>query len=292
MSDPTAPLTIVAAANGRTGRALLRALSARAIPARALIRREEQAAPLLALGAANCAVADLHDPGSLQRAAEGCNTAVYIGPPMHPDEVPMAAAFYDAAVRGGCTHFVYYSVLHPVCREIRHHRLKLEVEEAVVNGPLPFTIVQPARYMQHLEPMLARVQDSGVHEMPFAVDVRFNVVDLADVAEAVATVIAASRWRYGTYELAGPEALSQQDMASALAGLLGRTVEARAMPLQTLRERALKSGASADRVEQMELMNRHYDRHGMRGNPLMLATLLGRAPTTFAQYAARVISPR
>ena len=289
---PGSPKTLLAAANGRTGRAILRALAACQMSVRALIRREAQSVSLLAEGAAECVVGDLQDPASLARAAEGCATAIYIGPPMHPDEVAMAGAFYDAARAGGCSHFLYYSVLHPVCREIRHHRLKLEVEEAVVNGPLPFTILQPARYMQHLEPMLVQVRDTGVHAMPFSTEVSFNVVDLADVAAVVATAVADPRLRAGCFELAGPEALSQRDMAATLARLLGRPVEARALPIATMRERAAKAGANADRIEQMAIMNGHYDRHGMHGSPLVLEALLGRAPTTFAQYAARILAPR
>jgi uncharacterized protein YbjT (DUF2867 family) len=284
------PKTLLAAAHGRTGRAILRALASRRVPVRALIRREPQSAALLEEGADECIVGDLQDAASLSRAAQGCGTVIYIGPPMHPDEVAMAAAFYEAARLGGCRHFVYYSVLHPVCREIRHHRLKLEVEEAVVNGPLPFTILQPARYMQHLEPLLGQVRDAGVHAMPFSTDVTFNVVDLADVAEVVASAVTDPRLRDGCFELAGPEPLSQRDMAATLARLLGRHVEARALSLEAMRERATKAGASADRVEQMAIMNGHYDRHGMHGSPLVLEALLGRAPTTFAQYAARILA--
>jgi uncharacterized protein YbjT (DUF2867 family) len=280
---------LLGAANGRTGRAVLKALVRRGAFVRALIRKPEQADALVALGARECVRGDLLQPNSLQSAASHCRTAIYIGPPMHADERSMAAAFYAAAQRAGCQHFVYYSVMHAVCREIRHHRLKLEVEEDIVNGPLPFTILQPARYMQHLEPLLPAIREQGTHAMPFDVDVRFNVVDLEDVAEAVALAVAEPRLRYGTFELAGPEALSQRDMAATLATLLQLPVEAQALPLETMRARALAAGASADRVEQMSIMNAHYDQHGMRGNPLVLETLLGRPATRFETYARRAL---
>lgn len=290
MTPASNSMALLGAAHGRTGREILRALVARGQPVRALVRREAQAAALLGLGAREYAIGDLQDPASLRAAAAGCDTAIYIGPPMHADELAMATSFYEAARAAGCAHFVYYSVLHPVCRDIRHHKLKLEVEEIVVNGPLPFTVLQPARYMQHLEPLLPQLRETGVHAMPFSTEVRFNVVDLLDLAAATATVVADPRWRYGTYELAGPEALSQRDMAATLSQLLGRVIEAQALPLAMMRERAAKTGASADRVEQMAIMNGHYDKHGMLGNPLVLELLLGRKPTTYRQYAARVTS--
>lgn len=289
MSTSPRARVLLLAANGRTGRAVLRALAAQDFAVRAFVRRPEQQAALAQLGAAEIATGDLLQPESVERAAEGCDAVVYIGPPMHPDELQMATTAVRAAEREGCRHFVYYSVLHPVCRDIRHHRLKLEAEEVVVNGHVPYTIVQPARYMQHLEPLLPEVRATGVHAMPFAVDVRFNVVDLADLAEATATVTSSTKHLYGTFELAGPEALSQRDMAATLSRLLERTVMAQALSIEAMQAKARKAGASDDRIAQMTAMNRHYDAHGMRGNPLVLATLLGRAPTTFEQYAARVL---
>ncbi len=35
-------------------------------------------------------------------------------------------------------------------REVRHNRLKLDAEEVLIESGLPYTIVQPMRYMQHL----------------------------------------------------------------------------------------------------------------------------------------------
>ena len=40
------------------------------------------------------------------------------------------------------------------------------------------------RYMQHLALIWNKVLETGVHAMPFNIDVRFNVADLRDLAEA------------------------------------------------------------------------------------------------------------
>ena len=54
MTQPAPRKTLLAAAHGRTGRAILQALVARQVPVRALVRRDTQSAPLLALGAVEC----------------------------------------------------------------------------------------------------------------------------------------------------------------------------------------------------------------------------------------------
>jgi uncharacterized protein YbjT (DUF2867 family) len=240
------------------------------------------------------------DAASVRAALEGCDALMYIGPPMHPAEKDMAANFIAAAKAIGLAHFVYYSVMHPLQREVRHHRLKLETEEMLVASDLAYTIVQPARYMQHLENIWSAVTNTGVHGMPFGVDVQFNVADLADLAEATARVVVESaagaaqpgRHHFAIYELAGPEALSQVDMARILSEVLGRAVAARAVPLEEMRHKARAAGLSEDRIEQMAIMNAHYDRHGFRGNPNVLGMLLGRAPTRFRRYVERLAAGR
>ena len=42
----------------------------------------------------------------------------------------------NSALARGVSRFVYYSVMHPLRRAVRHHRLKLDAEEALIeSGP-------------------------------------------------------------------------------------------------------------------------------------------------------------
>jgi uncharacterized protein YbjT (DUF2867 family) len=281
-------MILVTAANGRTGRAVLHALSRRGSAVRALVRSADQSEALMALGAADVVVGDLADDASVAAAAVGCDTVVHIGPPMHPDEVTITRRMLAAAERAGAERFIYYSVMHPVRREVRHHALKLEATEHVVESDLAYTILEPSRYMQHLEPIWSKVTTEGVHAMPFNTHVRFNVVDLADLAEATAIVATDDSHAYATYELAGPEALSQDDMAAVLTRVLGREVVAQQIPLETMAAAARSRGLSEDRIEQMSIMNAHYDRHGFLGNSHVLEWLLGRPATRYDEYVQRL----
>ncbi len=296
---------LVTGANGRTGRAILQALAHASTPqlpvlVRAFLRDPAQWPALGALGASEHAVGDMADPSSIAPALAGCDALVHVGPPMHPDEKSMAGHFIEAAQRQKLHHFVYYSVLQPLRREVRHHRLKMETEELVVESDLAYTIMQPTRYMQHLENIWKPVTEQGVHGMPFSTRVQFNVADLLDLAEATARVLVESaagaaqpgKHCFATYELGGPEALSQEDMARILAEVLGSPVTARAVPLAEMQARARTAGLGEDRIAQMTAMNLHYDAHGMRGNSNVLRMLLGREPTSFRQYVERLASSR
>lgn len=279
---------LLTAANGRTGRTVLRALQAQGLKVRVFIRDENQWPALQAMGAAQFAVGDMLDPASIEAAISGCHKVVHIGPPMHAAEKTITEHFINAAKANGLEQFVYYSVMHPLRRGVRHHSLKLDTEEILIESGVPYTIIQPIRYMQHLLPIWQKVLTEGVHAMPFNTEVKFNVVDLEDLAEVTALVTAKPGHLYATYELAGPEALSQTDMANIISDVIDKPVTAQAITFEALAKNFRAKGFDEDRVAQMLIMNRHYDECGFLGNPNILAWLLGRAPGTFRAYVERL----
>lgn len=283
-------ILLLTGANGRTGRAILKAMVEHDIPVRAFIRKDSQAEELKALGAAETIVGDFLNDASIRAAVKGVGKVLHVGPPMHPDEIGISKRFLEAAKAAEVAHFIYYSVMHPVRREVRHHRLKLDVEESVIESGLPYTIVQPSRYMQHLESIWLQVTGEGVHAMPFSVEQQFNVVDLRDLADACAVIASSDKHFYATYELAGPQRLSQADMASIISNVLNKPVKAAAVPFPEMEAKARAKGADDDRVQQMLTMNKHYDAHGFRGNSNILEYLLGRPATRFTSYVKTLVT--
>ncbi|MDX2224528.1 MAG: NmrA family NAD(P)-binding protein [Rhodospirillaceae bacterium] len=279
---------LVTGANGKTGRAVIAALARKGARVRAFIRDAAQFEALKGIGTAEFAAGDMLRPETFAPALKGCAALIHIGPPMHADEVKITSDLLAAAKAANLARFVYYSVMHPLRREVPHHARKLDAEERVIESGVPYTIVQPIRYMQHLEPIWKEVTGAGVHAMPFNTVVKFSVADLLDLAEAAAIAATAPGHLYATYELAGPEPLSQDDMAAIISGVLGKPVTARAIPLDEMAAKAKAAGATALRIDTMRKMNAHYDHSGFLGNPNVLGWLLGRAPTTYRAYVERL----
>ena len=125
---------LVTGAHGRTGRPIVEALARRNVPVRAFIRREDQWAAMQDLGASEPAVGDLEDRSSVDDAVDGCDGVIHIGPPMHPKEVEITRSLIEASTAKDVKHFTYYSVMHTLRREVRHHRLKLDAEEILVEA--------------------------------------------------------------------------------------------------------------------------------------------------------------
>ncbi|CAB4876907.1 unannotated protein [freshwater metagenome] len=281
-------MILLTGAGGRTGKALLRALVAKDAQVRAFIRNPEQADGLRALGAADVAVGNMEDVDSINRAAGGTDVIIHVGPPMHPQEREITKSFVEATKNSGASRFIYYSVMYPILRDVRHHSLKLDATEMIVNSGITYSIIEPCRYMQHLDPIWPAVLETGVHSMPFNTKAQFAVVDLEDLAQATAKVATEAGHEFATYELAGPQNLSQEDMAAAISEVLGRPVRAEALPLDVMAARAIEKGASEDRVNQMRIMNTHYDHSGFRGNPNVLQWLLGRPATAYIDFVRRL----
>ena len=282
MPDKTSVL--VTGASGRTGRAVISALQMHDVTIRAYLRRKEVSEELKALGADEIVLGDLFDFSILEEAVAGCSDVIHICPPMNPREAELAKKIIDLCSKNGVKRLVFYSVLHPLLSDVRHHHLKLEAEEYLINSGQTYTILQPGRYMQHHVPIWKEIIETGKHRMPFSVDAKFNIVDLADLAEAVANVLTGDGHEAATYQLAGPQALNQIDMARIISEVTGKLIAAEPKPADEFRAGAKKVGMPADRIEQLCIMNEHYDKHGLKGNCNVLEWILDRPATDFATY--------
>lgn len=280
-------MILVTGAAGKTGRAVIGALGARGAALRAMVHRLEQAEGLPALGATEVLAGDLRDSRAVGRAMAGARAVYHICPNVHPDEVTIGQVAIEAAREAGIGLFVYHSVLHPQVEDMPHHWLKMRVEERLFASGLDYVILQPAAYMQNVLAQWDAAARKGVYEVPYGAETRLGMVDLEDVAEAAARVLTEPGHAGATYELAGPEALTQAQVAEVLGRHLGRRVEARQVPLETWARRARAAGLGEYQVETLLQMFRYYDRHGFWGSPKVLGWLLGRAPGRFEAFVAR-----
>jgi uncharacterized protein YbjT (DUF2867 family) len=278
---------LITGAGGKTGRALIRALAARGQSVRALIRRAAQEQPLQAIGAQETALADLLSAEEIHRAVEGVSAIYHICPNVSPSEVEIGRNVLAAGQSHRVERFVFHSVLHPQTEAMPHHWKKMRVEERIFEAGLPFTILQPAPYMQNVLAYWEEVLDGGVYRVPYPVDTRLGMVDLVDVAEVAARVITESGHVGATYELAGSEVLTPVEVAKSLGSYLGREVVAAEQQLSQWEERALAAGLGEYQTRTLRLMFSYYAQHGLWGNPTVLEHLLQRPPTTFGKFLER-----
>ena len=281
-------LIVVTGAAGKTGRAVVGSLAAHGLAVRAWVRRASQAAGLRTLGAAEVVSGDFADPAALRSALTGARAVYHLCPNVHPDEAAIGQAMVAGSRAAGVEHFVFHSVLHPQTQAMPHHWHKLAVEAALLESGLPFTIVQPAPYMQNTLAGWDAARDRGVFVVPYPVTTCLSLVDLAEVAEAAVRILTGTHHAGATYQLVGTPGLPQTVVAAEMGRALGREVRAEAEPPAAWAQRARAAGLGDYQVAALLAMFDYYARYGLCGSPNVLSWLLGRPPARYADFAARV----
>jgi NAD(P)H dehydrogenase (quinone) len=279
---------LVTGAAGKTGKAVIGALVSKGEQVRALVHRQEQVDTVLLSGVKHAVVGDMQSPNVLIEATSGVSSVYHICSNMNQNEVQIGRAIIAAAKSAKVTHFVFHSVLHPQAETMPHHWNKLRVEEALFESHLSYTIMQPASYMQNILANWREIVERGVYSIPYSVDARMSMVDLDDVAEAAANVLTEQGHAGATYELAGPEALTQTETVSILTMRLGREVRAERLGIEEWKRRALNSGLGPYQIDTLIKMFEYYDRHGFWGNSRVLSDLIHRPPTKFERFVQRI----
>ncbi len=280
-------MILLTGAAGKTGQAIIAEFARSGEKARAMVSRAAHIPLVTKLGAVEAVRSDMGDRDAFTRAAQGARAIYHICPNVSPHEIAFGGNALHAAREAGVELFVYHSVLHPQTEDMPHHWKKMRVEELIFKSGLPFTILQPAAYMQNILAQRESILNEGVFRNPYRVGTRISMVDLADVAEAAAKALTEPGHAGATYELCGPMARSQVEIAEVFQRVLGRKVRAEEILLHTWTHNAAQSGMSPDKVQALVKMFRYYDRHGFEGNSNALTNLLGRPPTDFETFVRR-----
>ena len=282
-------MILITGAAGKTGRAIIRALLGAKVEVRALVHRNEYVDLVRNEGAKAVIVGDMADPILMQKAMGGVQAVYHICPNVSPHEVIFGRVAISKASQAGVDHFVYHSVLHPQIQQMPHHWLKLRVEETLLESGLPYTILQPAAYMQNILAQWDSIKAAGVYQVPYPAKTRLGMVDLLDVAEVAAIVLSQPGHIGATYQLAGPDILTQLEVVEILSRQLGRQVVVEQVSIEGWERDAKSRGLGEYQIRSLIRMFRYYGRHGFWGNSNVLSGLLGREPTGFTGFIRRLV---
>jgi NADH dehydrogenase len=210
---------LLTGATGTVGSALLRRLTADGKPVRALVRDgqrlgDQRVRVQIALG-------DLSDPPSFRNALRGVDTVVHLAASIRDqprgsiEELNAVATLrlVRAAERAGVERFVFFSAMNASHHSrTRFFRAKALAEDAVVASGLDTTVFRPSIIYTPGDPWLTLLDRlSRLPAMPISGSgkARYQPVWAEDVADAVVNGLSSLE---STYELAGPEVLSYDDI--------------------------------------------------------------------------------
>lgn len=209
---------LVTAATGKTGRRVLAGLADAGVPVRPASRTSPT--PF-----------DWNAPSTWAPALAGAR-ATYLVPPEEPADI---GRFLADAADAGLEHVVLLSARHP---EQGGDGLVPSFEDAVREGPVPSTILQPSWFVQNFtEGMFAGDLADGVLRLPVG-DGLEPFIDAADIAAVAVAALTTDGHRGATYELSGPELLTFDEAIGRLARATGRDLRFEAVEPEAWAEAA------------------------------------------------------
>jgi uncharacterized protein YbjT (DUF2867 family) len=226
---------LVTGGTGFVGSRIVHALRAEERPVRCLVRRPEGAGKLRAWGC-ELLQGDVTDPDSLKRAVEGCDTVIHLvaliqGKPEDFDGVMTrgTADLVQAAEQAGVRRFVLMSALGTTeaTRELTpYYRAKWAMEQTVQDSPLAHTIFRPSFVFGRdggvLPTFVRLVRYSPVTPVIGSGTQRIQPIWIEDVAAYYAKSVDLPAAEGRTFEIAGPDIVTWDELYSRIASILGK----------------------------------------------------------------------
>ena len=275
-------MILVTGGTGNNGRELLKALSAKGVRARAMIRPTDDGSGLPA--GIEAVPGDFDDAVSLERALAGVERAFLLTPSTERAE-EQQTRFVAAAARAGVRRLVKLSQFAAAADSpVRFLRYHAAVEAAVRNSGMAWTFLRPNLFMQGLLQFSGLIKAKGLFAAPIG-DASVSVVDVRDNAAVAAAALTEDGHEGRTYTLTGPEALTHAEMAKRLSAAAGREIRFADASDDQLRAAMSDAGMVEWQVEGLVEDYAHY----ARGEAAVVAdgveAATGRPPRGFDDFA-------
>ncbi len=279
-------MILVTGATGLNGGALVRRLSARGVPVRALVRSATRAEALSSLPNVEVVEGDMARPETLPAALRGVDRAMLISS-SDPAMLEVQSNFIDAAAKAGVKHVVKLSGIMPeIDSPFRFARMHGEIERKLERSGMAFTHLRAGEFMHAYFRQVPAIVAQGAFFLPME-DAKIASIDVGDIADVAAEALTAPGHEGKIYPLTGPDALSMEEVAEKLSSATGKPIRYVNVAPEEATRRQLAGGMPRFTAEALaELFAER--RKGKEANVSpMVETIIGRRPTSFADFALR-----
>jgi uncharacterized protein YbjT (DUF2867 family) len=254
---------VVAGATGNTGGAVARTLIDRGLPVRIIVRDAAKGKAWSERGV-EVAIADLSDEAAVSKAFSGAEGAYVLNPPAYRSDHPLADANrVGTALRKAADESKIGKLV--VLSSIGSHKSSglgiiqttRILEEAFQGTAAAVTFLRASYFMENWAQVASVAEGKGVLPSFLApLDRAIPMVAAEDIGRVAAEALL-DTWK-GTrvVELAGPRDYSPNDVATAFSKILGRPVQAIAVPESDWPGVLAQSGASSAVAALVIEMNR------------------------------------
>ncbi len=241
-------MILVTGATGKVGPEVVRQLSARGVPVRALVRDPTRASHIRIPGV-EIVVGDLARPETLAPAFAGVER-VFLLTGVSSDQVELQANALEAARRAGARRIVKVSVAGGPDAGTQIGRWHWATEKQIEASGLAFTFLRPTLYMQQMLAYAPSIAATASFSAPMGAG-EIAVVDTRDVADVAVAALTEDGHDRRIYDLTGPEALSYDRMADAISDAIGKKVTYAHVPPEYTRKQMLADGVPRWLIDDM-----------------------------------------
>lgn len=275
---------LITGATGTVGREIVRALAGRSVEVLVGTRDPSQAAP----AGARLVKLDWADPSTFAPALAGVDSLFLLTPFIEDFETPARALL--AAAKAAGVSFVLKLSASGVSEDgpFEGSRQHARLERAIAESGVGWAVLRPTFFMSN---PLHFQRDSVLRDGAFygaSGGQRIAYVSPADIgATAAAILVSPAEHRGRTYQLTGPEALTDEEVARQHEIALGRPVRFVDLPLESYAAGLAQQGMPGWVVQAMSALE------GVKRNGWAAATspdvaaVLGRSPETLASWLGR-----
>ena len=279
-------MILVTGATGLNGSELVRRLSERGVPVRALVRSPAKAAALAALPNVEIVEGDMARPETLAGALRGVDRAMLISS-SDPAMLDVQSNFIAAAAKAGVRHVVKLSGIMPeLDSPFRFARMHGEIERRLEASGMAFTHLRAGEFMPAYFRQVPMIVSKGALFLPME-NARIASIDVGDIAEIAADVLTSSGHKGKIYPLTGPEALTRAEVAERLSAATGKAIKYVNVAPEDAKKAQLAAGMPpylADALAELFAERRR----GKEANVSRVTeTVFGRRATPLHEFAAR-----
>jgi len=276
-------MILITGASGSVGKTVLQEAIRQQSKVRAMYRSKGEAAK--APSGCEPVLADYSDKQSLRKALDGV-TAVYVVCSPIPQLVELESNMLAACKEAGVKHVVLNSAMGAGDCGKSFPSWHRKVEDKLKETGMSYTILRPNGFLQNIVTYHApSIRAQGVFYVATG-DAKVSYLDVGDIAVVAVKALKGGAHAGKTYELNGPEALSNQELAKRISVATGRTVSYVDIPESAQREAMLGLGMPEWQMTALLELQQYYKQGGGAKTDGLLQALIERAPVTLDQYLA------
>ncbi|GAC1639306.1 MAG: SDR family oxidoreductase [Candidatus Acidiferrum sp.] len=274
-------MILVTGASGSVGKEVVREMQKTGRAFCATYRSKEEAAK--APVGATTAIADFRDRTSMLSALQGVERVFLVCSPIQ-ELVELEGNAIDACKAAGVKRIVLNSALGAGDYDKSFPSWHRKVEDKLKSSGIEFVILRPNGFMQNTITYLApSIRSQGAFYDAMG-DAKTSYIDVRDVAAIAAKALTTDGHTGKVYELNGPEAIAQDELARRIAAKSGREVKHVNIPRDAHEKAMLDLGMPEWQVRALIELQDYYVSGRAAAVDGVVETVLNRLPRTMDAF--------